>query len=181
MKKTTETLTEIMHLAAAALITRAAGIERIALGDIAEALAKAMHPADDGRAGAPPPAAHRHYLDFCRLSLRAVGGQGQATTIIGKRTNPDPTNPVQIFELKINRPTAACGTTAVATENGDLLFRLESSVGFGHSKRMAVGCLRALLESREKYNHKQYLRRKAKRAAARRLEDDDLAQRMENA
>ena len=57
MNKTAETLTEIMHLAAAALITRDAGIERIALGDIAEALSKAMPPADDGRAGAPPPAA----------------------------------------------------------------------------------------------------------------------------
>ena len=38
--KTTETLTEIMHIATAALITRDAAVQRIALGDIAEALAK---------------------------------------------------------------------------------------------------------------------------------------------
>ena len=203
--KTAETLNEIMHLAAAALITRDAGIERIALGDIAEVLAKMKvekvggggeNPLSTSTSTSTSSTAHRHYLDFCRLSLRAVGGQGQATTIIGKRTNPNPTNPVQIFELKINRPTAACGTTAVATENGDLLFRLESCVGFGHSKRMAVGCLRALLESREKYNHKQYLRRKAKKKVEKvggggenplststsSLDLDlDLAQRMENA
>ena len=54
--KTNETLTEIMHLAAAALIARDPGIERIALGDIAEVLAKAMPPAD-GRADCPHSAA----------------------------------------------------------------------------------------------------------------------------
>ena len=168
--KTTETLTEIMHIATAALIARDPGIQRIALGDIAEALAK-MKVEKVGGGGENPlstststsSTAHRHYLDFCRLSMRAVGGVGQSTTIIGKRTNPTPVNPVQIFEVKVNRPNAAMGATATATENDDLLFRLESCVSFGHTKRMAVGCLRALLESREKYNRKQHLRRKAKR------------------
>lgn len=134
------------------------------------------------------------YLDFCGMKMAAFGGPGQSTTIIGKRAFDNPTNPVQIFEIKVHRRNGICGCVAKCTENDELLFTLESDVRFDLTKVMAVKCLRALLTERTKTNARHHRQEKRKRRAAalspdaelaatvaRQQGDDDLAERMENA
>lgn len=123
-----------------------------------------LQPGADGTPAAAGKAPN--YLDFCRMRMQAFGGKGIETKFIGKRTNLDPTNPVQIFEITVKRPNGTFGSVATATENGELLFRLESQARFSITNTMSVKCLRALLLCREKDNRKRYRLSKRKRAAA---------------
>ena len=149
-----------------------------------------------GADGAEPsvPQGAPHYLEFCGMKMAAFGGAGQSTTFIGKRTHPNPTNPVQIFEIKVQRRDGISGCVAKCFENGKLLFTLESDVRFSLTNTMAVKCLRAVLIERTKTNARRHRQEKRKRRAAalspsaelaatvaRQQGDDDLAQRLENA
>ena len=142
----------------------------------------------------PAPQGAPHYLEFCGMKMTAFGGAGLPTTFIGKRTHPNPTNPVQIFEIKVQRRNGISGCVAKCFENGELLFTLESDVRFSLTNTMAVKCLRAVLIERTKTNARRHRQEKRKRRAAalspdaelaatvaRQQDDDDLAQRIENA
>ena len=142
----------------------------------------------------PAPQGAPNYLEFCGMKMTAFGGAGLPTTFIGKRTHPNPTNPVQIFEIKVQRRNGISGCVAKCFENGELLFTLESDVRFSLTNTMAVKCLRAVLIERTKTNARRHRQEKRKRRAAalspatelaatvaRQQGDDDLAQQMENA
>ena len=118
--------------------------------------------------GTPAAGKKRHYLDFdfCGMKLACFGGKGLEMKFIGKKVNPNtPDNLNQIFEIKVRRPSAIVGSVAEATENGELLFRLESHVNFGYTKHMAVSCLHKLLDSRIKSSRRRHAAEKRKRKA----------------
>ena len=194
MSKYNDILSDIVHVATQAMLCDDDNVRRVALGDIAAALASILPVDHAERTVAPSRQGAPHYLDFCGMQMAALGGPGQSTTIIGKRAFANPTNPVQIFEIKVHRRNGIYGCVAKCTENDELLFTLESEVRFDLTKVMAVKCLRALLTERTKTNARHHRQEKRKRRAAalspsaelaatvaRQQDDEDLAQRIENA
>ena len=121
--------------------------------------ADGTEPAEDGK---------NSFYEFFGLKLNRFGGPGLGTRLIGKRVNHPSSQPsVQVFEIDVKRSNGVFGNTATATENGELIFKIEGSVRFNLVEMMAVAALHRILKHRA-YTNAKKRRRRARKAATKR-------------
>lgn len=102
-------------------------------------------------------------LDMGPFRLVAFSAPGKPTKYIGKQVcqTPDQT---RIFEIACERSDGFSNCRATCTENGRTIFELETPLRFNLLQRMAVKCLKKLVQTRIAENLRRRRRRKAIRA-----------------
>lgn len=164
MKEMNEVLREVVRLATHAILTYD--------DDKINAAIKEIH----GLTGE----GKKTTLEFSGIKLKGVTAPGMDSHYIGKRVTNDAVKPVRIYDIKVRRGHDGEMNHAVIRENDTCILSLDSAVNFSFTNQLAISLLRRLLELRTKANRRKYLKRKNQRAL-KRLEEDDLAERMENA
>ena len=197
MTKLSPIITDIVHTATQAALTDDEQIQRQGLADIYDAIASVLHvdhraakPAEastdeppavsgcpslgpkvfpSGADGTEPAEDGKNsFYEFFGLKLNRFGGPGLGTRLIGKRVNHPSSQPsVQVFEIDVKRSNGVFGNTATATENGELIFKIEGSVRFNLVEMMAVAALHRILKHRA-YTNAKKRRRRARKAATKR-------------
>jgi len=187
--KTKETILDMAHILHQALITDDDAIAQQALGDVADALASLLPlevaapvPSPSSATGAVGAASEdRGSTDArCTFHLARAGAYGIVTLF--------DTDGVRLLQARIEKHTDTYSTVHVykAGDNIESCVTILVTGGFDRAKRVAQWAMRGLMSSighkrRIKDNRRKRIERELAATVARQMDDDDLAQRLENA